>query len=302
LRDPSLTIAYRGPAVGSYVDSAGHVVTMPPPDGRALAWIGGDNGPVAAVIYDGELRDQERFLEAVGDAALMRLENARLEADLRASTADLMASRIRLVESAHAERRRIERDLHDGVQQRLVVLRIKLESAAQTLRRDPEQGQQMIGAIGTQMDEALEELRALARGIYPSLLQEHGVVEALKSAARRSPTPVSVRGPGIARYPEDIEVAVYFCCLEALQNVAKHGGEGAGPAVRLWQDGERLRFEVRDSGAGFDPAAVDSGSGLVNMRDRIEAVGGMLRISSTAGAGTAVNGSIPLTDGRLRFR
>ena len=293
LNDSSLTIAYPRPALGTFVDSGAHPVAMPPAADRAVTWVGPDSSPVAAVIYSGELRDQERFLEAVGAAALMRLENTRLEAELRASTADLMASRIRLVESAHAERRRIERDLHDGVQQQLVVLRIKLESAAQVVAQDPEQGGKMIATIGRQMDEVLEELRSLARGIYPSLLHEHGLVEALKSVGRRSPVPVSVRGSGIGRYREDVEVAVYFCCMEALQNIAKHAGAGAVGAIMLWQDGHRLCFEVRDSGAGFDHAGDHAGSGLVNMRDRMDAVGGTLTVTSRPGAGTYVRGSVP---------
>lgn len=295
LNDPSLTIAYPRPTPGIYVDSRARPVAMPPPADRAVTWVGPESQPVAAVIYNRELRDQERFLEAVGAAALMRLENMRLEAELRASTADLMASRIRLVESAHAERRRIERDLHDGVQQQLVVLRIKLESAAQMLEHDPDAGSKMVAGIGRQMDEALDGLRSLARGIYPSVLHEHGLVEALKSVGRRAPVPVSVRGSGIGRYREDIEVAVYFCCLEALQNIAKHAGAGASGAIILWQDRQRLWFEVRDSGAGFDRHADQSGSGLINMHDRIDAVGGTLTVNSRPGAGTSVRGSVPST-------
>ncbi len=295
LNDPSLTIAYPRPALGTYVDSRARPVAMPPPADRAVTWVGSDSHRVAAVIYSGELRDQERFLEAVGAAALLRLENTRLEAELRASTADLMASRIRLVESAHAERRRIERDLHDGVQQQLVVLRIKLESAAQMLEHDPNAGSKMVAGIGRQMDEALDGLRSLARGIYPSVLHEHGLVEALKSVGRQSPVPVSVRGSSIGRYREDVEVAVYFCCLEALQNIAKHAGPGANGTIILWQDRQRLWFEVRDSGGGFDCTADQSGSGMVNMHDRIDAVGGTLTVRSRPGAGTSVRGSVPCT-------
>jgi signal transduction histidine kinase len=295
LNDPSLTIAYRRPATGQYVDSGGRPVTMPPPPERAVTWVGADRRPVAAMIYDAELRDQDRFLEAVGAAAQMRLENARLEAELRASTADLTASRIRLVETAHAERRRIERDLHDGVQQQLVVLRIKLESAAEMLKRDPQRGGEMIATIGRQMDETLEQLRSLARGIYPSVLHERGLVEALKSVGRRSPIAVSVRGSGVGRYPEDVEVAVYFCCLEALQNVAKHGGAGAAATIMLRADGDRLHFEVRDSGIGFETNGAPAGSGLFNMRDRIDAVAGTVTVTSAPSHGTIVWGSVPVS-------
>src|SRR5436189_2305623 len=137
----------------------------------------------------------------------------------------------------------------------------------------------MIGAVGRQLDEVLESLRALSRGIYPSLLRHVGLVEAVRSAARRSPVPVSVRGVGVNRYTEDTEIAVYFCCLEGFQNIAKHAGPNAHAAIRFWHGGAgALKFEIRDSGAGFDLDEVDSERGLANMRDRIEAVGGTLTI------------------------
>ncbi len=240
--------------------------------------------------------DPPAMLASVGasvDPTELRLENAQLEAELEATTADLAASRIRLVEAADAERQRIERDLHDSVQQQLVGIRIKLDLAAEEVRREPASGERMIHAIGRQMDEMLETLRSLARGIYPAVLHERGLGEALKSAARRSPAPVSVHVQGIGRLSEEIEIAVYFCCLEAMQNVAKHAGREAAAVIRLWEEDGRLRFDVVDSGVGFDLAAVPRRHGLVNMSDRIEAVGGTLRLSSRDGRGTAVRGSVP---------
>jgi signal transduction histidine kinase len=227
--------------------------------------------------------------------AVLKREKEQLEIRLAATAADLAASRIRMVEAADAERQRIERDLHDSVQQQLVGIRIKLELAAEEVRREPESGERMIQAIGRQMDEVLETLRSLARGIYPAVLHERGLGEALKSAGRRSPAPVSVRVQQIGRPAADVEIAVYFCCLEAIQNVAKHAGREAGAVIRLWEDDGRLAFEVVDSGVGFDTAAVPRRHGLVNMADRIEAVGGTLRISSRAGHGTAVRGTVPLS-------
>ncbi len=229
-----------------------------------------------------------------GDATELRLEKAQLEAELEATAADLAASRIRLVEAADAERQRIERDLHDSVQQQLVGIRIKLDLAAEEVRSEPASGERMIHAIGRQMDEVLETLRSLARGIYPAVLHERGLGEALKSAGRRSPAPVSVRVQGISRVSEEVEIAVYFCCLEAMQNVAKHAGREARAVIRLWQEDGRLCFEVVDSGLGFDLAAVPRRHGLVNMSDRIEAVGGTFRLSSRPGHGTAVRGSVPI--------
>jgi signal transduction histidine kinase len=292
LRDPSLKIAYRRPGLGTYVDSHGEPVGEFPAD-EAVVWIDQGEEPVAAVLYSPELSRDERFVQAAGAAALIRLEKAQLEADLKASNADMAASRGRLLEMAHAERRRLERDLHDGVQQHLVGLRIKLEMAAEAIKDDPAQGERVLASVGRQMDDILHEVRSLARGIYPSLLTERGVGEALRAAARSSPLPVEVRGR-VGRYAEDIEVAVYFCCVEALQNVAKHGGRDATATVSLWEHERRLGFEVRDSGVGFNSRTASRGSGLINMRDRIEAVGGEVQVSSRRGRGTSVRGSVPI--------
>jgi signal transduction histidine kinase len=295
LGDPTLRIAYERPGLATYVDSMGAPVDpRRPANDRAVTWIERGERPVAAVIYNRELSDQESFIQAAGAAALMRLEQTRLEADLAASTKELEGSRVRLVETAHAERRRLERDLHDGVQQQLVGLRIKLDLATEALKQEPAQGDRLLRSVGRQMDDVLQSLRTLARGIYPSLLHERGLGEALKSAARSCPMPVSVRMFELARYPEDTEVALYYCCLEALQNVAKHAGPGAQTILTLWTNRSRLCFEVRDSGTGFDPNNSPSGSGLINMRDRVEAVGGTVTVVSSFGRGTSVRGSVPI--------
>ena len=293
LRDPSLKVAYRRPGRGTYVDSAGVPVHDLPED-AAITWIERDHQPLAAVMYSEDLSGYEPFVQAAGAAALIRLEKTQAEAELKASTADLASSRIRLMEMAHAERRRLERDLHDGVQQHLVGLRIKLDMAAETMKEDPERGERALATVGRQMDDVLQELRLLARGIYPSLLHECGLREALISAARSSPLAVSVRAPGIRRYREEVEVAVYFCCLEAIQNVVKHAGPDATAIVTISQDGPYLRFEVHDTGVGFDPHDNGAGSGLVNMRDRIEAVGGAVEVAGRRGRGTSVRGRVPV--------
>ena len=249
---PVAEVAYRRPGRGTYIDSAGVPIDDLPAD-MAITWVERDRQPVAAVMYDEDLSGYERFVQAAGAAALIRLEKTQLEADLKASTADLAASRVRLMEMAHAERRRLERDLHDGVQQHLVGLRIKLDMATETFREDPVRGERALASVGRQMDDVLHELRSLARGIYPSLLHEYGLREALRAAARNSPSPVAVRAAPIGRYPEDLEVAVYFCCLEALQNVVKHAGPDATTMVTLSRDGPLLLFEVHDSGSGSIP-------------------------------------------------
>jgi len=293
LRDPSLRIAYRRPGRTMYVDSAGAPVEDLPDD-SAATWIERDHEPVAVVTYDSDLAGYEQFVQAAGAAAQIRLETTQLEADLKASTADLASSRTRLVGMAHAERRRLERDLHDGVQQHLVGLRIKLDMATEAMKEDPEQGERALASVGRQMDDVLQELRLLARGIYPSLLHECGLRESLRAAARSSPLAVSVRAPGIGRFREEVEVAVYFCCLEALQNVVKHAGRDATAIVSLSRDGPRLCFEVHDTGVGFDPSVDGLGSGVVNMRDRIEAVGGVLEVTGRRGRGTSVRGRVPV--------
>jgi signal transduction histidine kinase len=293
LRDPSVKVAYRRSGRMTYVDAAGEPVAELPDD-TAITWIERDGQAVAAVMYDKDLSGYEPFVHAAGAAALIRLEKRQAEADLKASTADLASSRIRLMEMAHAERRRLERDLHDGVQQQLVSLRIKLDMAAETIREDRERGERALASVGRQMDDILQELRMLARGIYPSLLHECGLREALTAAARSSPLAVSVRAPGIGRYPEEVEVAVYFCCLEAIQNVVKHAGPDATALVTLSRDGPHLCFEVHDTGVGFDPDDDGPVSGLVNMRDRIDAVGGVVEITGRRGRGTSVRGRVPV--------
>lgn len=294
LGDPTLRIAYRRPNLDSYVMLDGTPVAVSAADPeRAVTFINRGPDRVAVVMYSADLRDQERFIKAAAGVALMRLEGAQLEGDLRASTADLHASRIRLVEAAHEERRRIERDLHDTVQQQLVGLRIKLGMAADSLEGEPELAEQMLAQVEREIDEVLATLRNLARGIYPALLSERGVTAALTAAAQRLPIHATVRASDIGRHPEDVEVAVYFCCLEALQNVVKHGGEDATATVELSRRDNDLCFEVRDTGVGFDEGSVPPGTGLANMRDRIEAIGGTLAVHSRPGAGTAVVGSAP---------
>ena len=263
------------------------------PDDQAVTWVERDHHPSAAVWYDGDLGDSDAYMEAAAEAALHSLERPQLEAVLLATTSDLAASRVRLMDSAAAERRRLERDLHDGVQQQLVGVRLRLEVAAEAVKEDPARAGVLLSTIGRQMDDVLHEVRSFARGIYPPLLSQHGLIDSLHAAARASAVPVEFHARGVGRYTQDVEVAVYFCCLEALQNIAKHAGPEARAKLNIRQQGQRLEFEVRDYGVGFSPDAADPGSGRTNMRDRIEAVGGTLEVTSRAGRGTVVRGSVP---------
>jgi signal transduction histidine kinase len=295
LKDPSLRIAYYQPSLGGYIDSAGHPVRAPEGDERrAVARIGEHGAPVAAITYDAGLSDQAAFVEAAGAVAVMRVEAARLEADLTEANGQLAASRRRLVEAADNERQRIERDLHDGVQQYVLGLRLRLDLASEAIPADPARGEQMLSAIGNQLDELLAVLRSFAAGIYPSILTERGLKDALESALRHLGCPVSLHTFGLRRYPEDVEVALYFCCVEAIQNIVKHAGPEPDPRVRMWHVAETLAFDVRDSGVGFDASEQPAAHGLINMHDRLEAIGGTLWVGSQPGRGTWVRGRVPL--------
>ena len=191
-----------------------------------------------------------------------------------------------------AERRRIERDLHDGAQQHLVALSIRVGQAREFA--DPEAAQRL-DDVGTELEEILEELRDLAHGLYPPVLREFGLREALASVVRRSAPPARLEAPAIGRYSEDVEAAVYFCCVESLQNVAKHAGSSTTAVIRLWERDGRLEFEVVDHGVGFDlESGWGSGSGYTNMTDRMAGLGGTLSVDSAPGRGTRVGGSVPV--------
>ena len=223
---------------------------------------------------------------------MLAVRNQRLEAQLRSSARELRASRLRLLSAADHERRRIERDLHDGAQQRLMALGIQLQLVADVVEVDPATAAARLRELAHQVDDAVDEVRSLARGLVPPALVERGVADALREAAVSSPLPAAVEAPELGRYPAEIESAVYFCCLEALQNAAKHAVGAHAVSVKLWEDGD-LRFEVRDDGAGLQDRP-HTGAGLTNMRDRMGAVGGRLTVASAEGGGTCVAGAVPL--------
>jgi signal transduction histidine kinase len=248
---------------------------------------------VAALIHDSALGQNPELIDAVGHMALMSLENRRLTADLGSSLRQLRESRARIMSSADEERHRIERDLHDGAQQRLVALRIRLELAREQMTADPARSRDMLQEVSRDMGLALEEVQSLARGVYPALLSERGVAEALEAVSRHSPLHAVMHAAGVGRHSKPVETAVYFCCHEAIQNAVKHGEGAEKVDITLEEDGE-LRFEVRDDGKGFDPDHTERGAGLVNMTDRLAAVGGSLAVRSAPGQGTSVMGTVPL--------
>jgi signal transduction histidine kinase len=243
-------------------------------------------------------------MKLVDDLALQAglvLKNVGLSADLQARVDELRASRQRLVTAQDTERRRLERNLHDGAQQHLVALKVKLGLAEMLLTRDPSKAAATLDQLKHDADEALETLRDLARGIYPPLLADKGLVVALESQARKATVPVRIDAEGIGRYPQEIEAALYFCTLEALQNVQKYAAASA-VEVRLRANGGQVDVDVIDDGRGFDVGAISRGAGLTNMEDRLDALGGSLRVTSTPGSGTALHATVPAAPAALLTR
>jgi signal transduction histidine kinase len=236
--------------------------------------------------------EENLLVHLAGQAGLV-LRNVGLTADLQARLAELRASRQRLVSAQDEERRRLERNLHDGAQQHLVAIKVKLGLAELLAPRDPDKARATLVQLKADADEALETLRDLARGIYPPLLADKGLAAALESQARKATVPVTVDADGAGRYPQEIEAAVYFCCLEALQNLQKYA-RAARAVIRLREDAGWLRFEVMDDGVGFDVATTTKGSGLTNMIDRLDALGGAVQVVSEPGTGTRLSGSLPV--------
>jgi signal transduction histidine kinase len=234
---------------------------------------------------------EENLLTHLAGQAGLVLRNVGLTSDLQARLEELRASRQRLVTAQDEERRRLERNLHDGAQQHLVALKVKLGLVEMLIRSDPVRAKQTLDQLKGDADEALETLRDLARGIYPPLLADKGLRVALESQARKTTVPVTVEAGDLGRYPQEVEAAVYFCVLEALQNIQKYA-RASKVVIRMSEADGLVRFEVDDNGEGFDVAGVKRGAGLANMEDRIDALGGTLRITSSPGQGTTVVGSL----------
>ena len=242
---------------------------------------------------------EERLFAGLAAQAGLVLHGARLRAELAARLTELSAraeelrvSRERLVDAQDGERRRLERDIHDGAQQHLVALAVNLRLAQTLARRAPERAALVLSQQGDAARATIETLLSLSRGIYPRLLSEEGVVAALRSAAGTSPVPVEVTEHAVGRYAAGVEAALYFCCLEALQNAAKHSGADH-VNVHLDGAGDRLLLTVDDNGTCFDPALVAAGAGLANMRDRVDSVGGDLTLESRPDGGTTLRALVP---------
>jgi len=245
---------------------------------------------------DGLTPIEEKLVDDLAQQAGLVLKNVGLRADLQARLEELRTSRQRLVQAQDEERRRLERNLHDGAQQYLVAIKVKLGLVQMLLTSAPAQAKATIAQLKGDADEALETLRDLARGIYPPLLADKGLVVALESQVRKATVAMTVEAEGVGRYPQDIEATVYFCVLEALQNVQKYA-RATHVIVRVRAIDAGLGFEVSDDGVGFDPTPVHRGTGLTNMADRLDALGGSVEVKSRPGAGTSVRGELPIPAG-----
>jgi signal transduction histidine kinase len=293
LGDPALLIAFPRDT-GGYVDSDGSPVTLPEDGERSVAVVERDGDPVAVLVYDGSLDDDPELVEAIGGAAALALENAQLHAEAQARLAELQASRERIIAAADAERRRIERNLHDGAQQRLVTLALQLSLIGRQIRRDPGDAEQLLTSAGNELAQSLAELRELARGIHPAVLDQ-GLDAALESLVGRAPVPTTLSVDAGSRQSEEVEFAAYFVASEALANIGKYA-QATAAAVRVTRAGDDLVIEIADDGVGgADPAL---GSGLRGLTDRVEALGGRLHLVSPVGGGTVVTATLPLRERR----
>jgi signal transduction histidine kinase len=286
LGDPGLVLALAVPEAGIYVDPDGARVELPAPGSDRVTTPVVQNGEtVANVVHDALLDADDALIEGLAASSFMLLENARLVDELR-------ASRGRIATAAEHERLRLERDLHDGAQQRLMAIQIKLSLLRDRLGNDELTGD--LDEISEDATAAVDELRGLAHGIYPTVLRERGLADGLRKATAGSPVPVEIAEHGIGRFDSTVEAAVYFCVLEAVQNATKHAGDGAHLTVTLERTNGELRFAVVDDGVGFDEDAALPGMGIVSMRDRISAVSGDLQLQSFPGRGTTVRGTVPV--------
>ena len=291
LGDPELTLAYPVEGQPGYADADGAPVSLPAAGGDRTA-IALERGgrELATLVYDATLDQDPELIEAVCAAATVALENEHLQQESQTRLAELQASRQRIVAAGDAERRRLERNLHDGAQQRLVALALQLRLIRSGIRRDPEAAEALVSTASDELAESLAELRELARGIHPAVLH-HGLESALESLAARSTVPTAVICDPLDGLSEPVELAVYFVACEALANVAKYA-DATTASVRLLRTPEGVAVEIADDGVGG--ADETGGTGLRGLADRVEALGGNLLVTSPGGAGTVITAELPI--------
>jgi signal transduction histidine kinase len=287
LGDPTFELRFWNPKAEAWDGST------PPAGSRRVTVVDREGKPAVALVHDRQLADDPELLQAAGAVALLAEENAELDGAWKDALDQLERSRKRIGSVVDTERHRVAVNLHDGVQQRLGAIRLRLAMSAETandvdLRRGLE-------TVGDSVDEVIEEVREVAQDLYPHLLIEQGLVSALESAV----SPLQVHHADIARHRAEIELVVYYACLEAVRNATKHAGEDATITIDLRETDNVLTFRVADDGKGFDVATARSGIGLDSLRERVESVGGRLSIDSAPGRGTVVVGSVPIGDAAL---
>jgi signal transduction histidine kinase len=290
LRDPSLELVYWIPESESYVGIDGRAVNVRADEERAVTLLERGGRRVAALVHDPALGEHQELLDAVSSAAGLALENERLQAELRAQLEELRESRARIVEAGDSARRRLERNLHDGAQQRLVALSVALGLAEAKLETDPQTASTVLASAREELALGLAELREIARGLHPAILSR-GLDVALAGVAERSPVPVELRVDVGERPPETVEAAAYYIVTEALTNVARYAN-ATSAEVHLTCEKQYLRVAVSDDGIGG--ATIAPGSGLEGLRDRVEAAGGTLEVDSPPGGGTRISAALPL--------
>ena len=290
LGDPALEVGYWIPSSRTFVDAEGGIVEVPPVmPGRTATIVHGAEEPVAVLVHDAALAEESELVDAVAATARLALENQRLHAELRTQLDEVRASRARIVAAGDAERRRLERDLHDGAQQRLLALGIALQLARAELPERTTSADELLADAEQELQEALHELRELARGIHPAILTDGGLTPALRTLAERTPIPVSVAATD-RRLPPALETASYFIVSEALANVVKHA-RASRAYVAVSADATNVVVEVEDDGVGG--ADVARGSGLRGLQDRVHSLGGRLSVESKPGTGTTVRAELP---------
>jgi signal transduction histidine kinase len=290
LSDPALEVGYWLPSSRTFVDTEGGVMEVPPlaPE-RTATIVHGAEEPIAVLVHDAALADEPELVDAVAATARLALENQRLHAELRAQLDEVRASRARIVAASDAERRRLERNLHDGAQQRLLALGLALQLVRAELPQGTASADELLVDAEQELQEALHELRELARGIHPAILTDGGLTPALRTLAERTPIPVSVTAPE-RRLPPPVETATYFIVSEALANVVKHA-RASRASVTVDADANEVAVVVEDDGVGG--ADLAGGSGLRGLQDRVHALGGRLSVASEPGAGTRVRAELP---------
>jgi signal transduction histidine kinase len=290
LRDPSLTVAYWLPDGGRYVDADGRTLTLPDGPDRAVTEVRREGRLIAALVHDPALADEPELIASASAAAGLALENERLQAELRARLEELRASRARIVEATQAERRRIERDLHDGTQQRLVSIAMTLGLADSRLARDSAAARSLLDEARASLSDALRELRELAQGIHPGILNERGLRAALEELAYSARLPLELDVTLTKRLPDRVEAAAYYVVSEALTNIAKHA-QASAVRIRVERTDGVAVIEVADDGIGG--AGGGDGTGLRGLSDRVDALGGRLHVESPRGRGTVLHAEIP---------